>query len=151
VFSCGIFGRARFPKIVANQAESCVFRQKDCRRISALACKIPRFCLVTLIALYHAVVDAVLDVRALVLLPAEKPLVVRCVIGEEQRHLAFARKDELTQQRMGCQNRARAHAASICLRFGFSAALLDSAIHDAQSLRNHSVGSSAGSGPGWLP
>ena len=61
-----------------------------------------------LIALYHAVVDAVLDVRALVLLPGEKPLVVRCVIGEEQRHLAFAGKDELTQQRMGCRNRARA-------------------------------------------
>src|SRR6266576_794372 len=31
-------------------------------------------------------------------------------------------------------------AASICFRIGFSAALLDSAIHADQSLRNHSVG-----------
>src|SRR5208282_1975217 len=41
-------------------------------------------------------------------------------------------------------------AAAICLRFGFSAARLDSAIHDAQSFRNQSVGrrcSSAESGP----
>ena len=30
-------------------------------------------------------------------------------------------------------------AVAICLRFGFSAALLDSAIHDAQLFRNHSV------------
>ena len=40
--------------------------------------------------------------------------------------------------------------AGICFRLGFSAALFDSAIHDAQSLRNHSVGrrcSSAGAGP----
>src|SRR5512134_2349338 len=40
--------------------------------------------------------------------------------------------------------------ALICLRFGFLAALLDLAIHDAQSLRNQSVGrrcSSAVSGP----
>ena len=54
-----------------------------------------------LIALHHAVVDAVLDVRTLVLLlSGEKPLVVRLVLGEEQRHLAFAGKDEFTQQRM---------------------------------------------------
>ena len=61
-----------------------------------------------LIALHHAVVDAVLDVGALVLLPGEKPLVVRFVLGEEQRHLAFAGKDEFTQQRMRCRDRARA-------------------------------------------
>ena len=50
-----------------------------------------------LVALHHAVVDAVLDVGALVLLPGEKPLVVCFVLGEEQRHLAFAGKDEFTE------------------------------------------------------
>ena len=53
-----------------------------------------------LVPLHHAVVDAVLDVRALVLLPGEEPLVVRFVLGEEQRHVAFAGKGELTEQRM---------------------------------------------------
>ena len=57
-----------------------------------------------LLALHHAVVDAVLDVGALVLLP-EKPLVVCFVLGEEQRHLAFAGKDEFTQQRMSRRDR----------------------------------------------
>ena len=61
-----------------------------------------------LLALHHAVVDAVLDVGALVLLPGEKPLVVCFVLGEEQRHLAFAGKDEFTQQRMRRRNRTRA-------------------------------------------
>jgi hypothetical protein len=92
-----------------------------------------------LIALYHAVVDAVLDVGALVLLPGEKALVSRCIICEEQWHLAFARKDELSPAN-GLPQPALAPAASIRLRFGFLAALLDSAIHEAQSFRNHRVG-----------
>ena len=50
-----------------------------------------------LVALHHTVVDAVLDVGALVLLPGEKPFVVCFVLGEEQRHLAFAGKDKLTR------------------------------------------------------
>ena len=58
-------------------------------------------------AVHHTVVDAVLDVGALVLLP-EKPLVVCFVLGEEQRHIAFAGKDEFTQQRMSRRDRARA-------------------------------------------
>ena len=41
-------------------------------------------------ALHHVVVDAVLDIGALVLLPVEQPLVVGFVLGEEQRHIAFA-------------------------------------------------------------
>ena len=61
-----------------------------------------------LMALHHAVVDAVLDVRALVLLPGKQPLVVGFVLGEEQRHLAFAGKDEFTQHRMRCRDRTRA-------------------------------------------
>ena len=40
-------------------------------------------------ALHHAVVDAVLDVGALVF-GAEQPRVVGFVLGEEQRHLALA-------------------------------------------------------------
>ena len=47
----------------------------------------------TLVALHHVLVDAVLDVGALVLLPGEKPLVVCFVLGEEQRRIAFAGKD----------------------------------------------------------
>jgi hypothetical protein len=39
-----------------------------------------------LFALHHAVVDAVLDVGAFVLL-SEEPFVVRFVLGEEQRHI----------------------------------------------------------------
>ena len=61
-----------------------------------------------LVALHHAVVDAVLDVGALVLLPGEEPLVVGFVLGEEQRHVAFAGKDELTEHRMRRRDRARA-------------------------------------------
>ena len=61
-----------------------------------------------LVALHHAVVDAVLDIGALVLLPGEKQLVVCFVLGEEQRHIAFAGKDVFTQQRMRYRDRARA-------------------------------------------
>ena len=53
-----------------------------------------------LAAVDDAVVDAVLDVRALVLLSRKEPLVVRFVLGEEQRHVAFARQDELTEHRV---------------------------------------------------
>jgi hypothetical protein len=53
-------------------------------------------------------VDAVLNVGALVLLPREEPLVVCFVLGEKQRHIAFAGKDEFTQQRMRCRYRTRA-------------------------------------------
>ena len=53
-----------------------------------------------LAAVDHEVVDAVLDVRALVLLPGEEPFVVGFVLGEEQRHVAVARQHERTQQRM---------------------------------------------------
>jgi len=49
----------------------------------------------------------VLDVGALVLLPGEKPLVVCFVLGEEQRHIALAGKDEFTQQQMSRRDRAR--------------------------------------------
>ncbi len=42
-----------------------------------------------LVALYHAVVDAVFDVSTLVLL-AEKSFMVGLVFREEQRYLAFA-------------------------------------------------------------
>ena len=61
-----------------------------------------------LMALHHAVVDAVLDVGALVLLPGKQPLVVGFVLGEEQRRVAFAGEGEFTQQRMRCRDRARA-------------------------------------------
>ena len=61
-----------------------------------------------LIALYHAVVDAVLDVGGVVFLSGEEPLVVRFVFGEEQRHLAFAAEGVLPQHRMRCRDRARA-------------------------------------------
>ena len=53
-----------------------------------------------LAAVDHEVVDAVLDVRALVLLPREEPFVVGFVLGEEQRHVAVARQHERAQQRM---------------------------------------------------
>ena len=65
----------------------------------------------SLVPLHHAVVDAVLDVGALVLLPGEEQLVVRFVLGEEQRHVAFAGEGELTQQRMRDRDRARARRA----------------------------------------
>ena len=45
-----------------------------------------------LVAVHHAVVDAILDVGALVLLAREKPLVVGFVLGEEQRHVAIKLK-----------------------------------------------------------
>ncbi len=60
------------------------------------------------VALHDAVVDGVPDVGALVLLPGEKQLVVCFVLGEEQRHIAFAGKDIFTQQRMSHRDRARA-------------------------------------------
>ena len=63
-----------------------------------------------LLALHHAVVDAVLDVGALVLLPGEKQFVVCFVFGEEQRHIAFAGKDVFAQQRMCGRDRARARS-----------------------------------------
>ena len=59
-------------------------------------------------AVDDAVVDAVLDVRALVLLPRKEPLVVGFVLGEQQRHVAFAGRDELTEHGMRCRHRARA-------------------------------------------
>ena len=62
----------------------------------------------TLAAVDHAVVDAVLDVRAFVVLPRKEPHVVRFVLGEEQRHVALARQDELTEQGVLCRRRAHA-------------------------------------------
>ena len=62
----------------------------------------------SLAALDHEVVDAVLDVRGDIGLAGKEPFVVRRVLGEEQRHLSFAGKDELAQQRMRCLDRARA-------------------------------------------
>ncbi len=59
-----------------------------------------------LVALHHAVVDAVLDVRGVVLMSGEEPLVVRLVFGEEQRHLAFAAEGVLPQRRIRCRGRA---------------------------------------------
>ena len=61
-----------------------------------------------LMALYHAVVDAVFDVRAVVRIVGKESGIVRFILGKEQRHLAFAGKDEFTQQRMRCRDRARA-------------------------------------------
>ena len=52
-----------------------------------------------LAAVDDAVVDAVLHVRALVLLPRKESLVVGFVLGEQQRNVAFAGKDELTERR----------------------------------------------------
>jgi hypothetical protein len=41
-------------------------------------------------------------------LSGEKPFVVRFIFSEQQRHLAFARKDQFTKQRMRHRNRTRA-------------------------------------------
>ena len=73
-----------------------------CRDLGALLAGVHRL----LPALYHAVVDAVLDVGALVRLP-EKQRVVGFVLGEEQRHFTFAEKGEFTQQRVRRRDRAR--------------------------------------------
>ena len=62
----------------------------------------------TLIALYHAVVDAVFHVRAVVRIVGKESGIIRFILGKEQRHLAFAGKNEFTQQRMRCRDRARA-------------------------------------------
>ena len=48
------------------------------------------------IALYNPVVDAVLDIWALILLPREQALVVGFVFGEKQRRFAFAVKRHFT-------------------------------------------------------
>src|SRR5271157_335889 len=61
-----------------------------------------------LIALHHAVVDAIFDVGAIVLLLGEQPLVVGFVFGEEQRRLTFAAKSEFTEHRMRSRDRTRA-------------------------------------------
>ncbi|MNC86728.1 hypothetical protein D3C83_24020 [compost metagenome] len=58
-----------------------------------------------LAAVDHEVVDAILDVRALVLLPGKEPFVVGFVLGEEQGHVAVARQYEGTKQRMRCRDR----------------------------------------------
>src|SRR4029077_4467113 len=63
----------------------------------------------TVVALYHAIVDAVLDMGTLVLLPREKQFVVGFVLGEEQQRMAFAGKDVFTQQRMRYRDRAGTH------------------------------------------
>ncbi len=61
-----------------------------------------------LTALYHEVVDAVLDIRADVRIVGKESGIVRFILCKKQRHLAFAGNDEFTQQRMRCRNRARA-------------------------------------------
>ncbi|OPY88293.1 MAG: hypothetical protein A4E72_01355 [Syntrophus sp. PtaU1.Bin208] len=71
------------------------------------------------IALYHAVIDTILDVRALIFLPGEKPLVIRLVLREEERYLTFAGKDEFTHQRMLCRDRARARHSLDLLQVWF--------------------------------
>jgi len=117
-------------------------------------CALPAGVHRVLAALYDAVVDAVFHVRAVVRVVGKESGIVRFILGEEQRHLAFAGEDEFTQQRSVAATALVPTAASICLRFGFPGALLDSAIHDAQSFRNQSVGSrcsSAASGPRWPP
>ena len=68
-----------------------------------------------LIALHHAVVDAILDVAAVVLLPREKAFVVGFILSEEQRHLAFTGKSEFTEHWMCNRDRTRA-----CRRLGLS-------------------------------
>ena len=108
-----------------------------------------------LIALYHAVVDAVLYVGALVLLSGKEPLVVRFVLGEEQRHLAFAGKDEFTQQRMRRRDRARARRCLDLLEVWF----LEEPGWFRQSTTTSRCGTRASAGdavpprpvPGWLP
>ena len=58
-------------------------------------------------AVHHTVIDPVFDVGALVR-GAEQPRMVGFVLGEEQRHLAFARKDECPQRGMRRRDRGRA-------------------------------------------
>src|SRR4029077_7787532 len=69
--------------------------------------------------LHDIVVDAVPGVGTLVLLPQEKPLVVCFILGEEQRHIAFAGKDQITQQWMGHRNRSRARGCLYLLEYRF--------------------------------
>ncbi len=74
-----------------------------CRYLGALLVGVHRL----LPSLYNAVVDAVLDIRALVWM-SEKQFVICFVLGKKQRHIAFAGKNVFTQQRMSCRDRTRA-------------------------------------------
>ena len=135
-----------------------------CRGAAAPSCDPPgaivaRWCAATLVpclagftlslpAVDHELVDAVLDVGALALAPREEPLVVRLVLGEEQRDVALAVQRVLPEQGMRRRGRARARAAPRPARA--SASRRGLAIQDDQSFRNQSVGrrcSSAASGP----
>ncbi|OPY90220.1 MAG: hypothetical protein A4E73_02606 [Syntrophaceae bacterium PtaU1.Bin231] len=69
-----------------------------------------------LIAFDDAVVDAVLDVRAVVRTARKEPGIVRFILGKEQRRPAFAEEDEFPELRM--RRRHGAHPARFPLRAG---------------------------------
>ena len=86
-------GLARLVRKSAGEPQANHFRlaggERDLvvrRDLGALLVRIHRI----VAAVHHTVVDAVFDVTALVCGAGKQPLVIRFVLGEEQRHFAFA-------------------------------------------------------------
>ena len=108
-----------------------------CGNLGALLGRVhyPRF------ALHHAVVDAIFNKRALVLLPGEKAAPWFVSFSGESSGTSLSH-ERMNSPSNGCvaAPTCLAGCPGICLRFGFLGVRLDSAIHDAQLLRNHIVG-----------